>query len=102
VEVWGSSPHERTIHFVNTDAVFLRLTTTHAKAAGALTPYLLLATSEILNVWACVGPCTTRQSTTGFNGPAKPFSLDHVNIRHGGDACSIFQCSARGQEAGYA
>jgi excisionase family DNA binding protein len=26
-------------------------------------------------------------------GPAKPFSLDHVNIRHGGDACSIFKCS---------
>jgi hypothetical protein len=77
VEVWGSSPHEPTIHFVNTDAVLLHLTSTHAKAVGALTPYLLLATSEILDVWACIGPCTTRQSTAGFNGPAKPFSADH-------------------------
>src|SRR5258705_6753750 len=79
--------------FVNTDAVFLHLTCTHARGAGAFTPYLLLATPEILDVWACVGSCTTRQSTAGFNRPAKPFSADHVNIRHRGGACSIFKCS---------
>lgn len=72
VEVWGSSPHGPTIFSPVLTRFFFILRAPVRKLLEPLTPYLLPARSETLDLCACVGPCTTRnnpESTVRFCAP---------------------------------